>query len=163
MFDVGQVVTTEMLAEEEEFLESRFYREYAEPRRLRYLMTIELLRTGHRSAGIAGYRFSDQPTYGAADIELFKLLSPHLCKASEIADALDLRTITSQVLEATLDGLAAGVYLTDQRGPRRLHERRRRATGEDRQRGASPEQSPQRAQHGGESQALTRVHRQRNA
>jgi len=116
MYDVGQVVTTEMLVSEDELLESRFYREYAEPRRLRYLMTIELLRTGHRSAGIAGYRFSDQPTYGSADIELFQLLSPHLCKACAIADALDLRTITSQVLEATLDGLAAGVYLTDRQG-----------------------------------------------
>ena len=116
MFDVGQVVTTEMLVSEEEFFESRFYRDFAEPRRLRYLMTIELLRTGHRSAGIAGYRFADQPTYGPADIELFKLLSPHLCKACAIADALDLRTITSQVLEATLDGLAAGIYLTDRQG-----------------------------------------------
>jgi DNA-binding CsgD family transcriptional regulator/PAS domain-containing protein len=116
VFPVGEVVTAEMLVTEEELLESRFYREYAQPRGLRHLMTIELLRTGHRSAGISGMRFDHQPPYSAKDIELFQLLSPHLCRACAIADALDLRTITSQALENTLDALVAGVYLTDREG-----------------------------------------------
>jgi DNA-binding CsgD family transcriptional regulator/PAS domain-containing protein len=116
LFPVGQAVTAEMLISEEELLQSRFYVEYAQPRKLRHLMTIELLRTGHRSAGISGVRYEHQPPYAAKDIELFQLLSPHLCRACAIADALDLRTITSQVLETTLDNLAAGVYLTDREG-----------------------------------------------
>jgi DNA-binding NarL/FixJ family response regulator len=43
-------------------------------------------------------------------------LAPHLCRTFAISDALGLKSITARALEATLDGLAAGVYLTDHSG-----------------------------------------------
>lgn len=116
MFPVGEPVTGEMLLDEQEFLGSRIYREYLEPRGFRYGATIELLRTAHRSAGTALMRKEGQCAYGAADLALLRLLSPHLCRAFTIADALDLRTLNSEMLEATLSRLAAGVYLTARDG-----------------------------------------------
>lgn len=116
MFPVGEPVTGEMLLDEQELLDSRLYREFLAPRGLRYGATIELLRTAHRSVGTALMRKEGQRAYGAADLSLLRLLSPHLCRAFTIADALDLRTLKSEMLEATLDGLSAGVYLTARDG-----------------------------------------------
>jgi DNA-binding CsgD family transcriptional regulator/PAS domain-containing protein len=116
MFPVGEPVTGEMLLDEREFLESRLYQEFLKPRGLRYGATIELLRTAYRSAGTALMRKEGQSAYGAVDLALLRLLSPHLCRALTISDALDLRTLQSQMLEATLDGLAAAVYLTTRDG-----------------------------------------------
>ena len=43
-------------------------------------------------------------------------------QAVAISDALDLKTIRSEALEATLNALICGVYLTDRHGQHRLHE-----------------------------------------
>ena len=49
-------------------------------------------------------------------MRLFKLLSPHVCRALAISDALDIRALRSEMLEKTLDGLSAGVFLTARDG-----------------------------------------------
>lgn len=49
-------------------------------------------------------------------MSLFRLLAPHVCRAFAISDALDIRTLRSETLEATLDALATGVYLTARDG-----------------------------------------------
>jgi DNA-binding CsgD family transcriptional regulator/PAS domain-containing protein len=112
MHPVGEPVTAEMLVGEQELLESRIYQEFWKPRGIRYLATIELLRTAHRSVGAAVTRKEWQPAYGASDLALLRLLAPHLIRAVTISDVLDLRTLKSEMLEATLDSLAAGVFLT---------------------------------------------------
>ena len=43
-------------------------------------------------------------------------LSPHVCRAITISDALNLKTIRSEALEATLNALTSGVYLVDRLG-----------------------------------------------
>jgi DNA-binding CsgD family transcriptional regulator/PAS domain-containing protein len=116
MYPVGEPLTAEMLVDEQELLESRIYQEFWKPRGFRYGATIELLRTPHRSAGTAVVRKEGQPAYGAADLALLRLLAPHLIRAVTISDVLDLRTLKSEMLEATLDGLAAGVFLTARDG-----------------------------------------------
>ena len=116
MFPVGEPVTSEMLFDEQEFLQSRIYQEFLRPRGLRYGATIELLRTAHRSVGTALMRKEEQTAYSASDLALLRLLSPHFCRAFTISDALDIRTLRSEMLEATLDGLVAGVYLAARDG-----------------------------------------------
>lgn len=116
MYPVGEPVTAEMLIGEQELLESRLYREYFKPRGIRYGVTIELLRTAHRSAGTSLTRKEGQAAYSAADFTLLRLLAPHMIRAVTISDMLELRTLKSEMLEATLDALAAGVFLTARDG-----------------------------------------------
>jgi hypothetical protein len=52
--------------------------------------------------------------HGARETSLFELLSPHICRAPAISDIL--KTLHADVLEATLDGPTAGVYLTRRDG-----------------------------------------------
>ena len=110
---VGTVVTTPMLVQEQEFLESKFYLEFLKPQGLRDGIGFNVLKTQDRIGGFGGTRLESQGDYGATDIRLLSLLAPHVCRSVAISDVLNLKTVNSAALEATLDALAAGVYLTD--------------------------------------------------
>jgi DNA-binding CsgD family transcriptional regulator/PAS domain-containing protein len=112
MRPVGDVYTLDMVVDRQEVLESRFFKDWGKPQGLDDTISVHALKSGRRNAGITAVRLDHQPRYGKKDIELYGLLAPHICRAFAISDALDLRTITSQVLEATLDALTSGVYLT---------------------------------------------------
>jgi DNA-binding CsgD family transcriptional regulator/PAS domain-containing protein len=112
LLPVGSVYTMSMVVDEQEFMESRFYHELLKPQRLNDSISVHALKSGRRNAGLTATRMDHQPRYSEKDIELYRLLAPHICRTFAISDALDLRTITSQVLEATLDALTSGVYLT---------------------------------------------------
>ena len=58
-------------------------------------------------------RTENQGSFEDADVRLLTLLAPHVCRLAAISDALNLKTVKSEALEATLDALASGVYLTD--------------------------------------------------
>ena len=102
-----------MLVDEQEFLESRFYIEWCKPQGLRDAITVKVLQTGQRMGLLAANRLATCPLYGPTEIRLLTLLAPHICRAVTISDALNLKTIRSEALEATLDALASGVYLID--------------------------------------------------
>jgi DNA-binding CsgD family transcriptional regulator/PAS domain-containing protein len=110
---VGDVYTGRTIIDEQELFESKFYTDFCKPRGFNDLLGLHALKSGHRSAGISATRIEPQPLYGEDDMRIFRLLSPHVCRAFSISNALDLRTITSQLLEATLDALTTGVFLTD--------------------------------------------------
>jgi DNA-binding CsgD family transcriptional regulator/PAS domain-containing protein len=109
--EVGEVNTLARMSPDEELLESRFYREALKPFGILDFIGFMALRTGARIASIHATRTERESRYGDRDINLFKLLSPHVCRALAISDALDIRTLKSEMLEATLNGLVAGVYL----------------------------------------------------
>lgn len=112
----GELVVNSAIIPEEEFVKSRFHREFSGPLGLRDSMSVVCLRSGSRVAFVVANRAVSKPLYTAADGELLKLLSPHICRAMTISDAFDLRVVTSEALEATLDRLAAGVFLIDGQG-----------------------------------------------
>jgi DNA-binding CsgD family transcriptional regulator len=99
-----------------ELHESRFYREVLQPFGLMDMIWFPALRTGGRMASMHASRKNKATHYQQLEIGLFKLLSPHVCRAMTISDALDIRTLRSEVLEKTLDVLAAGVFLTARDG-----------------------------------------------
>ena len=113
---IGHVNTLAMISPDEELFESRFYREALQPFGIRDFLGFLALRTGGRIASVHISRTAPAPRYGERQISLFKLLSPHICRTLAISDALDIRTLRSEMLEATLDGLAAGVFLTGRDG-----------------------------------------------
>jgi DNA-binding CsgD family transcriptional regulator/PAS domain-containing protein len=113
---VGDVLTLASTCSDQELIESRFYQEVLKPYGYFDFIAIMALRTDARFASL--HASLDQvPRYNNEhEISLFKLLSPHICRTLAISDALDIRTLRSEMLEATLDGLAAGVYLVTRDG-----------------------------------------------
>ena len=113
---VGKVVTSAMLVDEHEFLESRFYQEFLRPQGIRDIIGFSVLKTAQRIGTMSANRRESQGRYGESDVRLLSLLAPHVCRSVAISDALNLKTVKSEALEATLDALASGVYLTDRQG-----------------------------------------------
>jgi DNA-binding CsgD family transcriptional regulator len=113
---IGDVSALALCMERQELLESRFFREVLEPFGLLDIIWFPALRTGGRMASMHASRNEKTRHYEPREISLFKLLSPHVCRALAISDALDIRTVRSEMLERTLDGLAAGVFLTARDG-----------------------------------------------
>jgi DNA-binding CsgD family transcriptional regulator/PAS domain-containing protein len=113
MQPTGVVRTQAMLIDDNEFWEGRFYREWCKPQRFWDLIGFKVLHTEQRIGAWAAHRLEGQPRYGDADIRLLSLLAPHVCRAITISDALNLKAIRSEALEATLNALASGIYLVD--------------------------------------------------
>ena len=113
--DIGHVSALSM-NDLDELLESRFYRDILQPHGLQDIIWFPALRTGGRMASMHASRTAKTHRYQQLDINLFKMLSPHVCRALTISDALDLRTLRSEMLERTFDMLAVGVFLTARDG-----------------------------------------------
>ncbi len=116
LLPVGTVATTAMLADDREFLKSRCPRESGKPQGICDAIGFKVLETGQRISALAAHRVEPQARYGDAEVRLFTLLAPHVCRSVAISDALNLRTIRSKNLEATLNALTCGVYLIDRQG-----------------------------------------------
>jgi DNA-binding CsgD family transcriptional regulator/PAS domain-containing protein len=113
---LGAVTTQALLVADEEFYESRFYQEWCKPQRFYDSIHFKVLETDHRVGWWAAHRLESYPRYASADVRLVSLLAPHVCRAMTISDALNLKTIRSEALEATLSALTSGVYLVDRLG-----------------------------------------------
>jgi DNA-binding CsgD family transcriptional regulator/PAS domain-containing protein len=111
---IGDVSTLSMAPFE--LLETRFFCEVLKPFGIRDIIWFPALRTESRIASMHVSRSGEAEHYQKRDIDLFKLLSPHVCRALAISDALDIKTLNSEMLERTLDSLVAGVYLTARDG-----------------------------------------------
>lgn len=96
--------------------ESRFFRCVLKPFGLQDIIWFPALRTGGRMASMHASRDENAPQYSDREINLFRFLSPHVCRVLAISDVLDIKTIHSELLERTLDGLVSGVYLTARDG-----------------------------------------------
>jgi DNA-binding CsgD family transcriptional regulator/PAS domain-containing protein len=114
--EVGDVVTLAGMCPDHEWFESSFYRTVAKPFGLSDYIGLNALRTSGRVAALHSSRTVETPRYGEREVAIFKLLSPHICRTLAISDALDIRTLHSRALEATLDALNAGVYLVSRDG-----------------------------------------------
>ena len=113
---VGDVYTLAMLLESKELVESRFYKEWSKPQGLGDFMGLNAVRSARRAGGVSGNRMLAQAGYSDDDVRLLRLLAPHVCRSFAVTDALDLASVVSNTLEATLDALASGVYLIDNEG-----------------------------------------------
>jgi DNA-binding CsgD family transcriptional regulator/PAS domain-containing protein len=112
--NIGDVSALSM--ERHELFESRFFQEVLKPFGLLDIIWFPALRTGGRMASMHASRTEKSSHYRQRELSLFNLLSPHVCRALAISDALDIRALQSELLERTLDGLVAGVFLTTRDG-----------------------------------------------
>lgn len=112
--NIGEVKALSI--ESYDFYETRFFHDVLKKFGLRDIIWFPALRTGGRMASMHVSRDETAPQFGEREIGFLKLLSPHVCRTLAISDALDIRTVRTEMLERTLDGLASGVYLTARDG-----------------------------------------------
>src|SRR5947209_14414576 len=110
---LGDVLSNSIAIAHEEFIESRFYREWARPQGWVDNVFAALERS---PASIAGFVVFCHERDGIADDdarERLRLLAPHLRRAVLIGKVVDLKVIEVATFADALDGLGAGIFLVD--------------------------------------------------
>ena len=116
MFDVEQVYSTVDIVSYDEFLETRFYKEWGKPQGMIDMIQATLDKTA-TSFSACGVILSEKE--GPADGETYgrmRLVVPHIRRAALIGNAIDLRKSEAAQFADTLDGLSAGMFLVDETG-----------------------------------------------
>jgi DNA-binding CsgD family transcriptional regulator/PAS domain-containing protein len=113
---VGDVATMTMLAGEREPLNSDFYLKWVKPLGFRDVIGVLVLKSGKRIAWFSVVRSDIQTRFDESDLRQMELLSPHICRALLISDALELQTVAAARLAETVDHLSTGIFLTEDRG-----------------------------------------------
>src|SRR3981189_2316621 len=113
---VGDVATMTMLAGEREPINSDFYLKWVKPLGFRDVIGVLVLKSGKRVAWFSVARSDVQSRFDESDLRQIEALSPHICRALLISDALDLQSIVATRLAETVDRLSTGIVLTEDRG-----------------------------------------------
>lgn len=95
---------------------SPYVEECLKPQGIVDIMHMFLMHTHRQFAEIGLGRHASQGVITPREIELGRLLLPHLRKAVTISDILDVRSIERAHMAEVLDALRCGVVLTDERG-----------------------------------------------
>ena len=112
----GKVVTGAKLMSDHDFLESRYYQEWVKPQGLRYTVGLNVLKNARVRFALSVSRPRSEGPYEGAENRILALIAPHIRRALTISYELNLRTISSDALETTLDRLTCGVYLAARDG-----------------------------------------------
>jgi DNA-binding CsgD family transcriptional regulator len=115
-FDVGEIVTLGDLVPLEEFRESRFYKEWAQPQGWIDAASALLEKSGTSYAAFSVIRHERDGVIDEAARERMSLLVPHVRRAVLIGKVIELHKAEASTLADTLDGLAAGMFLVDRAG-----------------------------------------------
>jgi DNA-binding CsgD family transcriptional regulator len=110
---VGGVLSTSDLLPYDEFLASRFYREWAAPQGIVDALAATLDKSATSYAFIAVQRHERHGLVDAATKRRMGFLVPHFRRAVNIGKVIDLHKVEAAALADTLDGLATAMFLVD--------------------------------------------------
>jgi DNA-binding CsgD family transcriptional regulator/PAS domain-containing protein len=112
----GDVASTDMLMPYEEFVATRFYKEWAKPQGYCDAVWAVLDRTATSMASLSVLRHERQGTVDEDTRRRMALIAPHFRRAVAVGRIIELRTTDAAILTETLDSLAAGVFVVDAEG-----------------------------------------------
>jgi DNA-binding CsgD family transcriptional regulator/PAS domain-containing protein len=99
-----------------EFVETRFYREWARPQGLVDVVAAVLDKTVMSAAMFRVFRHERDGVTDDATRRRMRLIAPHIRRAMLVARLIKLKTEEAETFADTLDGLSAGVILVDADG-----------------------------------------------
>jgi DNA-binding CsgD family transcriptional regulator/PAS domain-containing protein len=114
--DIGEPIAQADAIPHGEFLETRFYKEWARPQGLIDCVNVALDKSG---AGLAMFGVSRHRRDGVADDEMFRrmrFIAPHIRRVALVGRAMERNAVEAATFAEALDGLRAGVFLVDAGG-----------------------------------------------
>jgi DNA-binding CsgD family transcriptional regulator/PAS domain-containing protein len=100
----------------DEFVETRFFREWAQPQGLVDAVSSVLERSTSSAALVLVFRHQRDGLVDDETRRRMRLLVPHIRRAALIGKVLDLRKAEAASLADALDGISAGLFLVDVTG-----------------------------------------------
>ncbi len=114
--DVDEAVITSLHLDPEEFVQTRFFREWAQPNGLVDAIVAPIERRGSWAALFGVFR-SEKDGLGDEDArQRLILLTPHVRRASAIAQIIGKARSEADSFREAIDGLAVSVFLVDAEG-----------------------------------------------
>ena len=113
---VEEPATTGDLVPYDEFLKTRFYREWARPQGLVDFVSIFLEKTTAKAAMFGVFRHERQGLVDEETRRRMRLIAPHMRRAAMISKVVNLKQTEAASLTEAMDGLRAGVILVDAEG-----------------------------------------------
>ena len=116
MAPVGEPVSTSDVMSYDDFIETRFYKEWGRPQGLVDTVHVMLEKSATSSAAFVVFRHERD---GLVDNDVrnrMRLVIPHLRRAALIGKVLDLKKTEAATFADTLDGISAGMFLVDATG-----------------------------------------------
>jgi DNA-binding CsgD family transcriptional regulator/PAS domain-containing protein len=104
----------------DEFLKTRFYREWAKPQGLIDFVSIFLEKATAKAAMFGVFRHEQQGIVDQETRRRMRLIAPHMRRAAMISKVVNLKQTQATSLTEAMDGLRAGVIFVDAEG-RILH------------------------------------------
>lgn len=109
-------VSTADLIPYTEFLETRFYQEWARPQGFVDYMGAAVDRSATTAVVFNVMRHESDGMFDHASRRRMQLVAPHVRRAVVIGNAIELKAAEASSLAEVFDGLSAGVFLTDGSG-----------------------------------------------
>jgi PAS domain-containing protein len=114
--EIEQPVSTVDLFPYAEFVETRFYKEWAQPQGQVDVVTAVLDRSATSAAMFGVFRHERDGLVDNATRHRMRLIVPHIRRAVLISRSIDLRTAEAATFADVLDGLSAAMFLVDETG-----------------------------------------------
>jgi DNA-binding CsgD family transcriptional regulator len=114
--NVGDIISTEDFMTYQQFLETRFFREWAHPQQLADSANAVLQKSAMDTGMLTVFRHQRDGLVNEEMRRRMQLLIPHARRAVLVGRLLDRGKSEAAELADTFDGLSAGVFLVDARG-----------------------------------------------
>lgn len=114
--EVGEPMATEDIIPYDEFVETRFYKEWAKPQGLVDFVNVALERSQTNVASFGVFRHERDGVADPAARRSMRLLAPHVRRAVVVARLIERKTAEADTLAAALDGIRAGMFLVNAEG-----------------------------------------------
>src|SRR5215469_3937629 len=113
---IEEPVATADLISYDEFLQTRFYKEWARPQKLVDFVGAVLDRSSTTAAMFGVFRHERDGVVDAGVRERMRLVVPHVRRAVLIGRLIDLRSAQAATMSEVLDGIRAGMFLVGPAG-----------------------------------------------
>jgi DNA-binding CsgD family transcriptional regulator/PAS domain-containing protein len=109
----GELLIVSELLPDEEYVTTRFYREWLKPRGLHHLLSLIVCRTHRHITGLSLLRRPERPPFSRAELACIQRLLPHLQRVVQLQEMLAEAEQKYEVAHQVLDSLRCGAILLD--------------------------------------------------
>lgn len=112
-FAVGDPKVLSWERRRSEWADTDYYRDWIEPQGIVDLMAVAITRDKDTTCSVGFARHGNDGAIGAREVELARLLVPHIQRAVAISRLLDVKSLVASNFSAALDAVATAVILVD--------------------------------------------------
>lgn len=114
--DLDQPIGAFDFIDEEEFVESRFYREWCAPQGYHDMLGALITKKPHQVGAVSATRLKSKGRFGLAERDLVGLVAPHVRRAVMLSGLLEQQARDRSAIASVIDRLSSAVVIVDRRG-----------------------------------------------